>query len=79
MRHKIRRDESRLRDPQRLWRQRSDNLMANALAAIAVARILIIRSGLPMLRLTLLAMGAAIAKKIETVTRQHEQGDDGDE
>lgn len=32
-----------------------------------------------MFRLPLLAMRAAIGKKIETVSRQNEQGDDGEE
>lgn len=77
--YKIQRSESCISDPRRPRCQRIDDLMANALATIATARSLIVRSGLAVLRLPLLAMRAAIGKKIETVSRQNEQGDDGEE
>ena len=79
VRHKRRRHESHIRDPQRLRCERSDNLMANALAAIATARSLVLRNRLPMLCLGRFAVAAAVSKKIEAISRRHEQGDDDNE
>ena len=79
VRHEIRRDENRMGQPNRLRRERSSDLVANALTSIATARRLIIRRGLSMFHLPLLLTRTAIIKKIEAVSRQNEQGDDGDE
>ena len=79
VRHKIRRDENRGGQPNRLRRERCEDLVANALTTIAVTGRLILRRSLPIFNLPLLLTRAAVVKKIETVSRQHEQGDDGDE
>ncbi len=62
VRYKTGSGENSVSDTRRHWCQRSDDLMANALAAITSARRLIIRSGLSMFRLPLLAMRTAIGK-----------------
>ena len=79
VRHKIRRDENRMNQLNRTRRERSGDLVTDALAAVAIAGLLIFRRGLAMLHLRLLLLCAAIVEKIEPVSRDHEQGDDGDE
>ena len=79
VRHEIRRDENRMNQLNRVRSERSRDLVANALTAVAIAGRLILRRGLALFHLSLLLLGAAIVKKIETVSRQNEQGDDGDE
>ena len=79
MRHESCGDKKRVSDLKRPKRQRSDDFLTNALTVILAIRSLIVRSGLPWPHLGLLVMRAAISKNRISVSRQNEQGDDGDE
>ena len=63
----------RIRDPNGLGSKRGDYVMANALAAILIARSLPVRRRTCRLRLRLHLMGAAIAEKLESISCQYEQ------
>lgn len=62
-----------------LHRNRRDDVVADALAAIILYRCLLVMGGLAMSHERLPRVGAAFPKNIETVSRQHEEGHNGDE
>lgn len=79
----IRLYESRIRCPHMLQHQRGDHDVADALTIVPVAGIVIVWNGASctcfMLHLRVLVVIAAIAEQHHTVSREHPQGDDGDE
>ena len=75
VRHEISQREHGHGDRQRFCGNGRNDLVAEALAIIALARSLFVMFGLPLP----FTMGTALAKNLEPVSRENEQGHDGDE